>query len=146
MVTVNLVTQRVREVHFINHISKNGQIQLSSSFNFKVNYAADNSKCTATLYQSVQMKDDPDTLFISAEITGIFNLQGIVDDETKKDAHVQCYDQLFPYLQSTVAQLATASGMPGFQLKKNVMKRESITFGKKVNPANPDQPVTLPIV
>ena len=70
MVTVTLATQRVREVHFVNHIDKSGQIQLSSSFNFHVDYAADNTRCVAKLYQSAQMKDDPDKLFISAEIVG----------------------------------------------------------------------------
>lgn len=143
MVTVTLVTQRVREVHFVNHIDKSGQIQLASSFNFHVDYAADNTRCVAKLYQSAQMKDDPDKLFISAEIVGIFNLQGVTDEETKRDAHVQCYDQLFPFLQSTVNQLTTASGMPGFLLKKNPMKRENITFAQKKK-APP--PVTLPIV
>ena len=143
MVTVNLVTQRVREVHFVNHIDKSGQIQLTSSFNFHVDYAADNSRCVAKLYQSAQMKDDPDKLFVSAEIVGIFSLQGVTDEETKRDAHVQCYDQLFPFLQSTVNQLTTASGMPGFLPKKNPMKRENITFAqKKKDPP----PVTLPIV
>ncbi len=98
MVTVTLATQRIREVHFVNHIDKSGQIQLSSSFNFHVDYAADNTRCVAKLYQSAQMKDDPDKLFISAEIVGIFNLQGVTDEDTKREAHVQCYDQLFPYL------------------------------------------------
>ena len=63
MVTVTLATQRIREVHFVNHIDKSGQIQLSSSFNFHVDYAADNTRCVAKLYQSAQMKDDPDKLF-----------------------------------------------------------------------------------
>lgn len=143
MVNVTLTTQRIREVHFVNHIDKSGQIQLTSGFNFHVDYAADNSRCVARLYQSAKMKDDPDKLFISAEIVGIFSLQGVVDEETKKDAHIQCYDQLFPYLQSTVNQLTAASGMPGFLLKKNPMKRENITFAqKKKDPP----PMTLPIV
>ena len=146
MVTVTLATQRVQEVHFVNHIDKSGQIQLKSSFNFHVDYTSDNKKCIAKLYQSAQMKDDPEKLFISAEIVGVFELEGVVDDETKREAHVQCYDQLFPVLQSTVTQLATASGMPGFLMKKTPMKRENITFAKKDNAPADDQPMTLPIV
>ena len=143
MVNVTLTTQRVREVHFVNRLDKSGQIKLSSSFNFHVDYAADNTRCVAKLYQSAQYKDDPDKLFISAEIVCIFSLQGVVDEETKRDAHVQCYDQLFPFLQSTVNQLATASGLPGFLLKKNPMKRENIAFSQK---KKEEPPMTLPIV
>ena len=83
-----------------------------------------------------------------AEIVGVFNLEGVVDEESKKDAHVQCYDQLFPFLQSTITQLTTASGMPGFLMRKNPMKRENITFAKGGAPKEdkPEQPMTLPIV
>lgn len=144
MVTVNLVSQRIREVHFVNHIDKSGQIKLASNFNFHVDYSADNQRAVAKLYQSAQMKDDPDKLFVSAEIWGVFSLQGVVDEETKREAHVQCYDQLFPFLQSAVTQLSTASGMPGFLLKKTPMNRDNITFAKKEKPQEP--PMTLPIV
>ncbi len=145
MVTVNLVSQRVREVHFINHIDKSGQIQLQSGFNFHVDYAADNQRCVAKLYQSAQMKDDADKLFVSAEIVGVFQLQGVVDDDTKRDAHIQCYNQLFPYLQSVVTQLGASSGMPGFMLKKNPMQRDKIVFAKKEKPDDPGI-TSLPIV
>ena len=47
MVNVTLTTQRVREVHFVNRLDKSGQIKLSSSFNFHVDYAADNTRCVA---------------------------------------------------------------------------------------------------
>lgn len=146
MVTVNLMSQRVQEVHFTNHITKSGQIQLESGFNFHVDYAADNQRCVAKLYQSARMKDDPDRLFVSVEIIGVFQLSGVVDDESKREAHVQCYNQLFPYLQSVVTQLAASSGMPGFLMKKNPMKRENIVFAKKEQPRNTEPPMTLPIV
>lgn len=144
MVNVNLVNQRLREVHFVNHVDKSGQIQLTSSFNFHVDYSPDNTKCVARLYQSAKMKEDEDKLFVSAEIEGVFLLEGVVDEESKREAHVLCYNYLFPYLQSAVHQLSAASGMPGFLLKKNPMRRESIVFTAKEKPKDP--PMTLPIV
>ena len=144
MVTVNLVSQRLREVHFVNRVDKSGQIQLTSSFNFHVDYSPDNTRCVAKLYQSAQMKEDADKLFISGEIEGVFTLEGAVDEESKREAHVQCYNYLFPYLQTAVAQLAASSGMPGFLLKKNPMRREGVVFAQKEKPQQP--PMTLPIV
>ena len=57
-----------------------------------------------------------------------------------RDARCEIIDQAVSY---THLQLTTASGMPGFLLKKNPMKRENITFAqKKKDPP----PMTLPIV
>lgn len=145
MLHINLLNQRIREVHFVNHLEKPGQIKLGGNFNFHVQYAPDNKRCIATLYQSVSLPEDQDKFFLSAEIVGVFQLEGIVDDETKRDAHLQCYDQLFPYLQSAMTQLTNAAGMAGFMLKKHAMKRESITFAQKTKPKT-DPPMTLPIV
>ena len=144
MVTVTLMNHRLREVHFVNHINQSGQIQLTSSFNFHVDYAPDHTKCVARLYQSAKMKEAEDKLFVSAEIEGVFQLEGIVDEESKRDAHVQCYNYLFPYLQAAVTQLTSASGMPGFVLRRNPMRRENIVFSTKEPPVPPAP--TLPIV
>lgn len=144
MVTVNLVNHRLREVHFVNRVDKSGQIQLNNSFNFHVDYSPDNTRCVARLYQSARMKEDEEKLFISGEIEGVFTLEGVVDEESKREAHIQCYNYLFPYLQSAVSQLAAASGMPGFLLKRNAMRRDSIVFAQKEKPRQP--PMTLPIV
>ena len=144
MVTVNLVSHRLREVHFVNRINQSGQIQLTSSFNFHIDYSPDNSKCVARLYQSAKLKEDEEKLFVSGEIEGIFALEGVDSEDAKREAHVQCYNFLFPYLQSAVSQLAAASGMPGFTLRKNPMKKENIVFAKREKPSEP--PTTLPIV
>lgn len=143
MVNVTLEKQMIRDLHFVNHIDKSGQLQLSSKFNFHVNFTDDNAHCMAQLYQNAQMRDDPDKLFISVEIVGFFAIEGVVDEETKKDAHVQCYDQLFPFLQTVVSQTAAASGMPGFMLKKVPIDRENINLSH--NP-KAQSPMTLPIV
>ena len=144
MVNVTLVSQRLREVHFVNRLNKSGQVQLTSSFNFHVDYAPDNTKCVARLYQSAKLKEDEEKLFVSGEIEGVFVLEGIDSEDAKREAHVLCYSHLFPFLQSAVTQLAAASGMPGFLLQKNMMKKENIVFSKREKA--PEPPTTLPIV
>ncbi len=145
MISVTLVNQRIREVHFINNLDKSGQIQLQNNFNFNVEYTANNTHCVAKLYQSARTRDDEDKLFLSAEIIGVFKLEGVVSEAAKKEAHVQCYNQLFPYLQSAVSQLASAAGMPGFMLIKNKVNPDGVVFGKKGHTGE-QPPKTLPIV
>ena len=58
MSTVNLLQQRTRELHLRNDMTKMGQLQLKSNFNFSVKYAPDNQRCIATVYQSFEDKSE----------------------------------------------------------------------------------------
>ncbi len=145
MVAVNLIKQQVREVHFVNALEKPGQIQLENSFNFRVDYMNNNQRCVAKLYHSAKMKDDPDKLFVSVDIIGMFQLEGVTSEEAKREAHVQCYNQLFPYLQSVVTQMTTAGGLPGFMMKKGNITKDNIRVSDKKQ-SEDQPPMTLPIV
>ena len=133
MVNVTLISQRLREVHFTNRIEQSGKFPLENGFNFHVDYTSDNSRCVATLYQSAKMKEDPEKLFLSGEIVGVFRLEGVVTESDRQHAHVQCYQQLFPFLQSAIANLAACSGMPGFLIQKKNIKPQDIIFTPKGN-------------
>lgn len=130
MAIAHLITQKVQEVHFVNKLTQQGQIQLDSSFTFNVNFAKDGKRCVAHIYQSVKDKESGEQLFASVDLVGAFTCEGVTDDEEKKQVHSQCYDQLFPYVQSTMQGLMQSSGIPGFQLRKAVIKTESVQVGK----------------
>lgn len=144
MAIAHLVTQKVQEVHFTNKLTQQGQIQLDSSFNFQVNFAKDCTRCIAHIYQSVKDKEGGETLFASVDIIGAFSCEGIEGDEDKKQVHAQCYDQLFPYMQTTIQNLMHASGIPGFQLRKAVINPENVRVGgapAKEEPPKPQFPI-----
>ncbi|MCD7829675.1 MAG: protein-export chaperone SecB [Clostridiales bacterium] len=131
MAIAHLVSQKVQEVHFVNKLTKQGQIQLDSSFTFNVNFAKDGKRCIAKVYQSIKDKNGGDELFVSVDLIGAFSCQGIDSDEDKKQVHAQCYDQLFPYIQSTVQNLMQASGIPGFQLRKAVINADNVQVAQQ---------------
>lgn len=135
MAIAHLVTQKVQEVHFVNKLQQQGQIQLETSFTFNVNFAKDGKRCIARIYQSIKDKEGGEQVFVSVDLVGAFSCDGITDEAAKKLVHAQCYDQLFPYVQSTVQNLMTASGIPGFQLRKAVINTDNVQVGK-----NPDLP------
>lgn len=140
MLNVTLISQRVQEIHFINHIESSGKIEMTNSFNFHVTFAEDNRSCRAKLYQAAKMKNDPDRLFISGEIVGIFRVDGMESDKDRREAHVRCYDQLFPYLQSMISFLAAGSGLPNFLIQKRPIDPTRVTLN------HPTSSPQLPIV
>ena len=135
MVSVNLISHKLQDMQFFNKLEKPGQIQLENSFSFSVNFTPDNTKCVAKLYQCVKDKtgNANHDFFVSVEMVGIFAVEGPVTDEDKKDIHVSCYQQLFPYAELAAKQVCAMGGMPSFQLLRQKMNRDNVVLGKKAD-------------
>lgn len=141
MATVNLLQQRTRELHLRNDMTKMGQLQLKSNFNFSVKYAPDNQRCIATVYQSFEDKSEAQAFSVSVTLEGIFACQGMESEADKKAVHLMAYDALFPYLQSVVGQLFASTGIPGFMVKKMNLDQNRVVLSQ-----GKQNPPTLPIV
>lgn len=133
MAELNMVSYKLQDMQFFNKLDKPGQLQLENNFSFSVNYTQDNRRCLAKLYQCVKDKTDtPDhRFFVSVELVGVFDIEGEPTDEDKKDFHVQCYQQLFPYAEMMVKQVCAAGGMPNFRLLRQKMRRDNVILNKK---------------
>ena len=128
MAELNLLSHKLQDLQFFNKLAAPGQIQLENNFSFSVNYSPDNTKCMAKLYQCVKDKTDtPDhRFFVSVEVLGMFEVTGSLTDEDKRDFHVACYNQLFPYAEMMVKQVCGAGGMPNFTLIRQRMTRDNV--------------------
>lgn len=133
MAQLHMVSYKLQDLQFFNKLDKPGQINLENNFSFSVNYTPDNTRCMAKLYQCVKDKTDgPDhKFFVSIDLVGVFAVEGAVTDEDKKDFHVQCYNQLFPYAELLAKQTCSAGGMPNFSLLRQKMSRDSVMLNKK---------------
>jgi preprotein translocase subunit SecB len=133
MAQITMVSQKLQDLQFFNKLEKPGQVALESNFSFAVNFTADNTKCIAKLYQCVKDKseDANHNFFISVEMTGLFQVEGPVTDEDKKDIHVSCYQQLFPYAEMVAKQTCAMGGMPNFVLLRQKMNRDHVAINKK---------------
>ena len=133
MAQVNMISQKLQDMQFFNKLEKPGQVPLESNFSFSVNFTADNTRCIAKLYQCVKDKseDANHKFFISVEMVGIFAVDGPVTDEDKKDLHVSCYQQLFPYAELAAKQTCAMGGMPNFQLLRQKMDRDKVVVNRK---------------
>lgn len=137
MAQLNMLSCKLQDLQFFNKLETSGQVQLENSFSFSVNYTPDNTRCLATLYQCVKDKtDSPDhRFFVSVELSGIFEVSGGLTDEDKRDFHVMCYQQLFPYAEMLAKQVCAAGGMPGFQLLRQRMTRDNVVVNHPDPPA-----------
>ena len=128
MAELNMLSYKLQDLQFFNKLDTPGQIQLENNFSFSVNYSQDNTRCMAKLYQCVKDKTDtPDhRFFVSAEVLGMFEVSGALTDEDKRDFHVMCYQQLFPYAETMVRQVCAAGGMPNFILMRQRMTRDNV--------------------
>ena len=132
MAELNMISYKLQDLQFFNKLDTPGQIQLENNFSFSVNYNQDNTRCMAKLYQCVKDKTDtPDhRFFVSVEVLGFFEVSGELTDEDKRDFHVMCYQQLFPYGETLVRQVCAAGGMPNFQLVRQRMTRDNVVVNR----------------
>ena len=133
MAQANMISYKLQDMQFFNKLDKPGQVALENSFSFTVNFTPDDKKCIAKLYQCVKDKseDANHNFFISVELVGVFAVDGPVTPEAKKDLHVSCYQQLFPYAEMGARQTCSMGGMPGFVLLRQKMDRNSVAVGRK---------------
>ena len=126
MVYLSLQRQSFKNIQLRVDLKKNTEIEIESTFAFNVNYNEDNTVCIAELKQLLNHKADPEQFSISVEGIGQFACEGIVSDETKKQAHVMAYTLLFPYVQNIVARLTVDAGLPPLMINLAKMDPKDI--------------------
>ena len=77
----------------------------------------ENDRHSVSLTVSVTRLEDEAEVF-SCEVcyTGIFLIQGLSEEKGHELLMTRCLDMLYPYISSTVAQLASQAGFQGLQL------------------------------
>lgn len=131
MAKATLLGFKITRITMVNAIKEQGGLMLGTTFGFTVDYTPDNTQAIAELTTTLELANHPGDFHIDLTIEGTFDLMGIVNTETKKDAHLMCYDLLFPVASQFVELLASNSGFAGLKLEKRTIKRESIHFGDK---------------
>lgn len=132
MAELNMLSYKLQDLQFFNKLESPGQVQLENNFFFSVGYNQDNTRCMAKLYQCVKDKTDtPDhRFFVSVEVLGVFEVTGELTDEDKRDFHILCYQQLFPYAEMLARQTCAAGGMPNFVLLRQRMTRDNVVVNR----------------
>lgn len=127
MVNIELQSYKIKELKMANNLKTNRDIHLINRNEFGMEFE-DNSRATAVLTEYVRTQEG-NGFYMELAIEGAFCLEGIEDTESWKEAHVKCYDKLFPYAEPIMEFLAANSGMIGFVLKKKPIKVGDVCVG-----------------
>ena len=131
MLDVELVSYKISRLNMTNNLSKSGALQLENTTGFHIKYGQGNESAVAVLDICVNHRKNHALFCIDLEIQAEFRLSGIESIETKKMAHIRCYNDTFPYASQIMAYLAVNSGIEGFVLKKFPVQFADVNFGKK---------------
>ena len=131
MVSVEMDSYKISQLKMNNKIPENGTVELENIVGFDVIHEQDS--CIAILTVQIRHRQHPNVFGIKLELQGLFKTNGICDADTEKEAHIRCYDEIFPYANQIMTYLAVSSGMQGFVLKKIPIQFASINFGTNPN-------------
>ncbi len=126
MVQINLIRQQLKTVEFVCNIPQSKQLKIDHPFSFRVGYADQNTRCRAHLQQCALSKESSEEFRVTVDIFGFFTCSGIQTEEDKREAHIQAYQQLFPYAQSLISYLAANAGIPSFMVPRAAMDPNNI--------------------
>ena len=129
MVYLTLQNQSFRNIQMKVDLKENTEIEIESKFSFNINYNEDDTVCIAEIKQILQHKTDPEQLEIIVEGSGQFTCEGIVSDETKREAHIMAYTLLFPYVQHLIARLTVDAGLPPLMISMTKMDPQQVNIG-----------------
>ncbi|MBR2490791.1 MAG: protein-export chaperone SecB [Ruminiclostridium sp.] len=130
MVYLSLKQQVFKEILLSVDVKEDATLELESTFSFNVSYNEDNSLCIAKLRQEVRSNSASQLFNIVVEGIGHFVCEGINTDEDKKQAHVNAYALLFPYVQSKIADLSRDAGAQAVMIDMAKMRIEDVKIGK----------------
>lgn len=131
MVNVQLISYKICRLDMYNDLESDQGLKIQNWFEFDVTFDIENNIAEAILTEHLKQAEDPSDFGIDLTLKGIFHITGVKSVDSKKEAHIKCYDELFPYAGQVISHLAMNSGMSGLLLKKNPLKLESVNFGEK---------------
>lgn len=131
MAEVTFVGFKIKRIDLNNSSKKLGPLKIIHNREFDVDYTPDNTHATAELNESIYNKNNPDAVHLYFTIEGMFDLTGVEDIETKKDAHIACYEFLSSTTKEILESLLSYSGMGNVSFDKFPLDREDIDFGEE---------------
>ena len=132
MVFLKLQQQAFRKIDLLVNVGTQPDMELESSFSFSMDYNENSTQCVARLNYDIHMKGEPEKLRAAVECLGVYACTGIEKEEDKKQAHVQAYQLLFPYVQGMIAHLMVSAGMPALMVEMMQLNPDDIVLNNQL--------------
>lgn len=117
MISVNFLRERVREAHIRFEPKTEGTFQLEHNYSAMVHFTPDAKRALAVLDYHIT-DSDSDQVEIHVISEGWFSLAGVESGTDRKVVNTKCFEQLFPYMESHIKQMAAMSGIVDLGIPK----------------------------
>lgn len=130
MVKINMLGHKILGLELLNRLQEEGPVQIGSHYDFDVEFNKEGVSF-ATIKETVELIDHPELFHIDLALEGMFEIEGVKTMEDKKEAHLKCHDELFPYVKQIISHLCVDTGLPGLSIPKSHMELDKIHCGEK---------------
>lgn len=120
----------ILEVVFKKKIVAEKKIELETSIQYSVNYSDTDQKCIGDVDITIQDSEHKDYFTIKYHSLNLFEYSvNVLDDDIKKQIHLQIANELFPFWNSTVSGLCTLCGIPPIRIPMKEILEKDIKMG-----------------
>ena len=114
---IEYVLTDIQELSYKKDLKEDIQLEIQTKSDYTVFYADDSSSCLGVLTIELLPVDNEEKLHVKYKSNNIFNLKDVIlDDETKKELHVETYNRLFPLCCNHVKNFLSMVGLPDFPI------------------------------
>lgn len=131
---INMLGYKIVGLELLNRLQEPGPVQLGNSYDFDVEFNREGVSY-ATIKETIEMVGHPELFHIDLALEGMFEIE-VKSMEDKKEAHLRCHDELFPYAKQIISHLCLDTGLPGLSIPKSRMELDKIYCGEKPKPKN----------
>lgn len=123
---IELKGYKINTLEFENKVPNGTQLKLKNTVKYNVNYIDAENKCLGILEFKVA-DENLNPFEIKIEMVAEFTYG---DEDQKPDIHVNSFDQMFPFLRHTIANITSLSGMPSLLVPIMKLNRNTVSVGK----------------
>ena len=128
MSKIELLGYKISRLDLVNNLEESGEVRLSDKMEFSVEFEPENSMAVAVLAQYLKMEDSNE-FYMELVLEGIFHIGGMENKKLQEEAHLRCYDILFPYADQFIRMLSMNSGLMEVALKKKELIPDDVQSG-----------------
>ncbi len=93
-----------------------GQFETKARISNETVSLEDDRHSVSLIVNVTRLEDETEVFRCEVCYTGVFLIQGMPEDKGHELLMTRCLDTLYPYISSTIAQLASQAGFQGLQL------------------------------
>ena len=128
---IEYVLTDIQELSYKKDLKEDLQLEIQTKSDYTVFYADDSSSCMCTLSIELIPVNNEEKLHVIYRSNSVFNLQDVIlNDEVKKELHIETYNRVFPLCCNHVKNFLAMVGLPDFPIIPIDFSQADVTVNK----------------